>query len=52
MNVGPVVDVDVVKSLGGFESLVVITGLGSLSESSQGGLNESSGLLYTTFLLK
>lgn len=45
LDVGPVVDVDVVQALGGFESKVIITRLGSLSEVSEGGLHESCGLL-------
>ena len=49
MDVSPVVDVDVVQTLGGFESQVVITGVGSLSEVSEGGLHESSGLLNRSY---
>jgi hypothetical protein len=51
LNIGPVVNVDIIKTLGGFESQVIITWLGSLSEGSEGSLNESCGLLYRSKLL-
>lgn len=45
VNAGPVVDVDVVETLGGAEAEVVVAGGGGLSEASDGGGNETGGVL-------
>lgn len=49
MDVGPVVNVDVVEALRRLESEVIVAWCSSLSETSDGGLHHHSGILHNEY---
>lgn len=49
MDVGPVVNIDVVKALGRLESEIVVAWCSSLSETSDRGLHHHSGILHNEY---